>query len=218
MGFANAIDNELVNDDGLALAELPFAGRTASQFSDQVSWLASQIGDTPLGWHPIFRNAMQSLRAVACHKRNGIEFSEPVVLRGALTVAVYYATTDRVASGILYKLAKRSECTCQHCGRAYGVSFRKCSQQTLCSQCHVRISLKEELNNWVGHRVHYCEHPVVEFEALPLNIQFLIPQDEVRTLHLDSTNSRIEYVTPEDVRKQTPRLEAIKRFLDDTDE
>ena len=105
-------------------------------------------------------------------------------MRGALTVAVYYAITDRVASGILYKLAKRSECTCQDCSRTFGVHFRKYNQQTLCNKCHVRASLKEELSNWVGRHLAYNEHPFVQFDALPLNIQFLIPRNKVReTLH-----------------------------------
>ena len=217
MNYANVIDNELV-DDELMSVDLPFGQRIASRFADHVTWLASQIGDVPTGWHPIFRNAMRSLKAIACTKRNGIEFSEPVVVRGALTVAVHYAVSDRVASGILYKLAKRSECTCMGCGRTYGVQFRKYNQQTLCNKCHVRASLKEELSNWVGRRFHYYEHPMVQFDILPLNIQFLIPPSKIRTLHLPLTNVPIKYVTPEELRKQLPGMEAIKRFLDETHE
>jgi hypothetical protein len=216
MSFANLIDNELVDDDGLALTELPFAERISSRFAAQVTWLASQIGDVPLGWHPIYRNAMRGLRAIACEKRDGIEFSEPVSVRGALTVAVYYAITDKVASGILFKLSKRSECTCQDCGRAYGVRFRKYNQQTLCNKCHVRASLKAELSNWVGRRFAYNEHPFLEFDALPPNIQLLFPRNKIRTLHLESNGEKIEYVTVEELRKQTPRLEAMKQYLDAT--
>ena len=99
MAHANVIDNQLVNDDGLALADLPFAERAASRFADQVELLASQFRDVPVGWHPIFRNAMRGLKAIACTQRDGIEFSEPLVVRGALTVAVYYALSDNGYSG-----------------------------------------------------------------------------------------------------------------------
>lgn len=218
MGFANFIDNKLVDDDGLALVELPFAEQISSRFSAQVTWLASQIGDVPLGWHPIYRNAMRGLRATACEKRDGIEFSGPISVRGTLTVAVYYAITDRVASGILFKLSKRSECTCQDCGRAHGVRFRKYNQQTLCNKCHVRASLKEELRNWVGCRFAYNDHPVLEFDALPPNIKIQIPKNTIRTLNSESNGEKIDYVTIEELRKLTPRLAAIKRYLDDTHE
>jgi hypothetical protein len=218
MGYANVIGNEWVDDDGLALAELPFAGRIASRFADEVICLASKIGVVPLGWHPIFRHAMRSLRAISCSKRNGIEFSEPVVVRGALTVAVYYAVSDKVASGILYKLSKRSESTCQQCGWTYGVRIRKYNQQTLCNKCHVRASLKEELSNWVGRHVLYNKHPCVQFDALPLNIQFLIPHRKIRTLQVESKNDQIKYVTAEDLHEQIPWLEALSQFLDDMNE
>lgn len=221
MGFANVIHNDLVDDEGQPITDLPFTERICSRFSDQITWLESQIGDVPLGWHPIFRNAIRSLRAVACKNRDGIEFSEPVSMRGALLVAVYYSVTDKVASGILYKLTNRSECTCQHCGRTYAVRFRKCSEQTLCAKCHVRVSLNDEVRRWVGDTYNHlllCSQPLIEFDALPPNIQFLIPRHQVKSLHLESTGSRINYVTPSEMHKLKHRLEAIKRYLDEATE
>ena len=218
MAFANVIDNELLDDEmqPLTLDELQFEDRITSRFKDQIDLLESQIGDVPLGWHPIFRDAIRSLRAIDCPKRNGIEFSEPVFGRGTLTVAVYYAITDKVASGILYKLSKRAECTCQRCGRTYGTSFRKGCHETLCSRCYVRVSLSDAISQWVRPVPCYAD-PLIEFDTLPPNIKLLIPSYKIRTLSLASSNQKIDYVRPADLEHQRPKLEAMKRYLDETE-
>ena len=219
MAHANVIENELLDDymQPLTMVELQFEDRITSRFKDQIDLLESQIGDVPLGWHPIYRHAIRSLRAVDCPKRNGIEFSEPVFGRGSLTVAVYYAITDKVASGIFYKLSKRSECTCQRCGRTYGTSFRKGCHETLCTKCYVRVSLSDAISQWV-RPVYYYPDPLIEFDSLPLNIKLLIPSYKIKTLWLASSNQKIDYVKPTDLEHQRPKLEAMQRYLDETED
>ena len=200
MAHANVIDNELFDDEMHPLSEWEFEDRITSRFNDQIDLLEAHIGDVPLGWHPIYQHAIRSLRAVDCPKRNGIEFSEPVFGRGSLTVAVYYAVTDKVASGILYKLSKRSECTCQRCGKTYGVSFRKGIQETLCPKCYVRVSLRDAISQWVRPIPCFAD-PLIEFDSLPPNIKLLIPRYKIRTLWLATSNQKIEYVKPADLEK-----------------
>jgi len=216
MAYANVIDNELFDDDGQALKELPFDEPRVAQFKEQINILDSYTDVIPYGWKSIYLKAIKSLRAIDSPMRNGIELTEPITGGGALIVATYGWDSDHAVIGILSKLRKRSECTCQDCGRTFGVRFRKGNRQTLCNKCHVKVGLKEELNDWVGRRFPYHEHAVVEFDALPLNIQFLVPPNRVRTMFLAANGDQFRYVTTEELKKQTQKMEAIKRFLDET--
>lgn len=216
MAYANVIDNDLVDDDGQALKELPFDGHDDLQFKEQIDILNSYLDVIPSGWHSIYLKAIKSLRAIDSPMRNGIELTEPITGGGALIVATYGWDSDHAVIGILSKLRKRSECTCQDCGRTFGVRFRKGNRQTLCNKCHVKVGLKEELNDWVGRRFPHHQHAVVEFDALPLNIQFLVPPNRVRTMFLAANGDQFRYVTTEELKKQTQKMEAIKRFLDET--
>jgi hypothetical protein len=215
MAYANVIDNTLVDDDGRALTDLPFDGQDATQFKAQIDILESFLDIIPFGWQSIYVAAVRSLRAIDCEQRNGIELTEPITGGGALIVANYGWDSDHAVLGILSKLRKRSECTCQGCGRTFGVRFRKGNRQTLCNKCHVKEGLKEELSVWVGRRFPYHEHAVFEFDALPLNIQFLVPPNQVRTIFLAANGDQFRYVTTEELKKQTQKMEAIKRFLDE---
>lgn len=215
MAYANVIDNELVDDDGQALTELPFDEPRAAQFKEQIDILDSYTDVIPFGWQSIYLKAIKSLRAIDSPIRNGIELTEPITGGSALIVATYGWDSDHAVIGILSKLRKRSECTCQDCGRTSGVRFRKGTRQTLCNKCHVKAGLKEHLNDWVGRRYPHHEHAVVEFDALPLNIQFLVPPNRVRTMFLAASGDQFRYVTTEELKKQTQKMEAIKRFLDE---
>lgn len=218
MAHANVIDNGLFDDEMQLLTQhqLQLEDQITSRFKDQIDLLEAHIEDVPVGWHSIFRDAVRSLRAVDCPKRNGLEFSEPVFVRGSLTVAVYHSTSDCVPSGILSKLLKRSECTCQRCGRTYGVDFRSGSHETLCSRCYVRMSLSDAISQWVRPVPRYAD-PLIEFDTLPPNIKLLIPSHKIRTLWLASSNQKIDYVKPTDLEYQRPKLEAMKRYLDETE-
>lgn len=217
MGHAHLQDNRWVDDNGRDIDELPFADRVESKFADQVKLLEAQRRDLPSGWHPIFDDAIRSLRAVDCARRDGIEFSEPAMGRGALRIQVYYAITDKVVRGIISKLAARSECTCELCGRGYGAVYRLSSEQTLCAGCHVETELKENIDLWLGDNYksrNYRDTPVLEFDSLPWTIQQLISKYKVRKLYLASQEQPVRYVTPTDVLSHVGKLKVIKQFLD----
>ena len=217
MAHANIVDNELVDDDQISLRDLPFAERTASQFCDQIQQMASARKYIPSGWHRIFDHALTSLKAVDCPKRNGIEISEIAFGLGAIHFEVYYAPVDKVVRGILNCLCKRSRSTCQDCGCSYGTVYRQKSGQTLCARCHVHAELDIELQRWLGESSAnraYRKRPLIEFYSLPINIQLLIPEDEIRYLRLIRDALEIVYVTPNAVTAHLETLAVMKRFLE----
>lgn len=217
MGHAHLKDNHWVDDHGMDIDELPFADQVNSKFADQVKLLEAQRRDIPVGWHPIFSDMIRMLKAVDCPKRDGIEFSEPAMGRGSLRIQVYYAPTDKVVRAIISKLSARAECTCELCGRGYGAVYRLSSEQTLCSGCHVRTDLKENVELWLGDSYKsrlYRESPLVELDSLPWTIQQMVPRRKVKKLHLVARENPIQYVTPSDVISQVSKLKVIKRYLD----
>lgn len=215
MAFANIIGNRYVDDSGQVRKSFPFEEPVPSRFLDQVAILERQVKDVPTGWHGIFYDAIKALRAVNCAGRDGIEFSEPVFGRGTLTVATFKATHDTAVSGILSKLSKRSECTCEHCGRTYSVCYRKQLQITLCARCYVRSSLEHSLHRLL-RRNPYISAPLIEIEALPPNVVLLIPKGKIRSLQLESVDKSIDYVRHDDLEGLRPAFEAMSRYLDDT--
>lgn len=217
MAHANILNNELVNDDRILLRDLPFAERMASQFSDQIQQLATQRQHVPLGWHRIFDQALLSLKAVNCPKRNGIEISEVAFGQGSIHVEVYYAPVDKVVRGILNCLSKRASSTCQECGRSHGAVYRLKSSQTLCAHCHVHSELRSELDEWLVESNGQSTRrnlPIIEVVSLPINIRLLIPKDKIRCLRPVDDNREIAYVTPGDVMAHLKTLKIMKRYLD----
>lgn len=217
MAHAHLQDNRWVDDNGMDIEELPFADQAHSKFADQIKLLEAQRRDLPVGWHQIFNDTIRMLHAVDCPRRDGIEFSEPAMGRGALRIQVFYAITDKAVRGIINKLATRSECTCELCGRSYGAAYRLSSEQTLCTSCHVETELKENIDLWLGDNYksrNYRNTPVLEFDSLPWTIQQLISKYKVRKLYLASQEQPVRYVTPSDVLAHVDKLKVIKQFLD----
>lgn len=217
MAHANFVDNNMVDDDGIAVMDLQFADHRDSKFCDQIQQLTLARIRIPAGWHCIFDHAVRSLKAVNCPKRDGIEISEVVFGSGALYVAAYNASQDKVVRGILSCLAKRSACTCQVCGRGYGAMYRKSSGHTLCARCYVQTNLATELGRWlsVNQASQICKNlPLVELDSLPENIKMLIPKSQIKTLRLMSDGKEIRYVTSLDMETHFQALEVMKRCLD----
>ena len=217
MAHANIIGNEILDDDRIPMQDLPFSDRTASKFRDQIRQLAAARDQIPAGWHGIFDHAISSLKAVDCPKRDGIELSEIAFGCGSLHIEVYYAPVEKVVRGILNCLCKRSSNTCELCGRGYSAVYRDSSRRTLCASCHVKNDLATELHRWLGENSanrSYRKRPLIEFDSLPINIQLLIPEGQIRCLRLISDDREITYVTPDAVTAQLKTLAVMKRCLE----
>jgi hypothetical protein len=217
MGYANIAGNTLLDDHTMEIADLPFSEQAKSKFRDQIDFLEAQRCKVPTGWQHIYNHTIRMLRAVDCPQRDGIEFSEPVLVRGAILVQIYYVPTDKVVRGILNKLAKRTDCTCEVCGRGQGAMYRVRSDQTLCARCHVQTDLDAELDRWLRTthlNKRYRERPIIEFASLPTNIQLLIPVHKLNKLRLVSQASEITYVQPATILAQSKLLNVMQQYLD----
>jgi hypothetical protein len=95
MAHANIVNNQMVEDAGNPVTNLPFADRVDSKFCDQIQQFELQRNNIPTGWRRIFDDAIRSLRAVDCPKRNGIEISEIAFGCGSLHIATDLALVVR---------------------------------------------------------------------------------------------------------------------------
>lgn len=218
MAHANVIGNQLQPDSESSLEYRRFGSRASSRFKLQIDKLEDRFVDVPPGWLHLFRDAVRMLRAVDCPKRNGIEFSAPDIRLGELHLSVYFAPTDKVVRAIVRKLITKTACTCSNCGSGIGAINRYDSEQVLCASCHVRIDLHSDLKRWLETRPDrnlYKSRPLIEFKALPLNIQLLIPRQKIKTLHLSDVKP-IKYVTPSDVQGEIGKLTVMMRYLTQT--
>ena len=216
MAHANVINNQLVSDAESSFENKRFSSRIASRFKLHVDKFEERCSEVPPGWHTLMKDAVRMLRAVDCPKRNGIEFSEPRIVRGELRIGIYFAPTDKVVRGIIQKLIKKTTCTCQICGSGIGTIFRQGSEQTLCARCHVHTDLYSELAQWLEARPAqnlYKSRPLFVFSNLPKNIQFVIPRERVRSLYLSAQDKPLQYVTPADVQTQAAKLALMMRCL-----
>ena len=216
MAHANVINNQVLTDAESSFENKRFASRIASRFKLHVDKFEERCSEVPPGWHTLMKDAVRMLRAVDCPKRNGIEFSEPAIVRGELRIGVYFAPTDKVVRGIIQKLIKKTACICQICGSGIGAIFRQGSEQTLCAGCYVRTNLYSELAQWLEARpAHnlYKSRPIFVFNYLPLNIQLVIPREKIRCLYVSAQDKPIQYVTPADVLTQDAKFGLMMRYL-----
>lgn len=216
MAHANVIGNRLIVDSESSLEYRRFGSRISSKFKIQIDKLEEHFSEVPPGWLHLFRDAVRMLRAVDCPQRNGIELSVPYIQLGELRLRVYFAPTDKVVRAIVRKLIAKTTCTCSICGSGIGAIHRNDSDQVLCASCHVRIDLHSELRRWIETRPDrnlYKSQPIIEFKALPLNIQLLIPRQKIKTLHLKDVKP-IKYITHADVKEEIGKLTVMLRFLD----
>jgi hypothetical protein len=214
MAHANVIGNHLITDSESGDYRR-FGSQVQSRFNLQIDKLAGRISEVPLGWHHLFRDAVRMLRAVDCPKRNGIEFSEPEIQFGEFRLSVYFGPTDKTVRAIVRKLITKTTCTCCVCGSGIGAVLRKESDRVLCAGCYVRTDLKSELEQWLEIRASrniYKSRLLMEFKELPLNIQFVIPKQKIKTLHLSDVKP-IKFVTPGDVQDQVGKLGLMMRYL-----
>jgi hypothetical protein len=221
MPHANIIDGQYVDDDfqpvdGPEFDPPSWLSRT---FREVIAQLASQRDFVPPGWHRLFNETLDKLRAVSCPRRNGIELSEIAFGRGEMVIAAQGGGqhndhgSDRVVQGILNRLRQASAATCACCGTRLGVAYRRDSFATLCDRCHIHQQLDQVIDGFINEDSAYTEAPLIEWDALPLNIQAIIPQDQIKTAHLKALGVRIRYVEPETLQSLQPALKLLKRAL-----
>ncbi len=62
--------------------------------------------------------------------------------------------------------------------------------------------LEDALEDILDGASHYTQVPLIEFDALPPNIQMLIAPDKVKVLRLKSVGQHIRYVELETLQQQ----------------
>lgn len=215
MPYARCINGEYVDDDNNPVDGPHFdPPHLPSTFDEEIEMLEPQRDYVPSGWRPIFDETLDKLRAVSCRKRDGIELSEIAFGAGEMIIAAQGHKDDPVVRGILSRLRQASASTCSCCGTRYGASYRHDCGETLCDRCHTFIQLERTLEDVLDAPTEGNSPPLLEWESLPLNVQWLIGRDKVKTLHLRALGVRMAYVERQtllDLRQELLRLRKALR-------
>jgi hypothetical protein len=221
MTHANIIDGQYVDDDLQPVDGPEFEPPVwlTPTFKEAIEQLASQRDYVPYGWRRLFDETLVKLQAVCCPQRNGIELSEIAFGRGEMVVAAqgggqgHDYGSDRVVQGILNRLRQASAVTCTSCSTRLGVAYRRDCFTALCDRCHVHEQLDQVIDDLINEDSAYTEVPLVECDALPPNIQAIIPEDQIKTVYLKTLDVHIRYVEPKTLRGLKPQLRVLKQAL-----
>lgn len=221
MPHANLIAGQYVDDENQPITgpEFDAPSPRPQTFKEAIAQLAAQGDYVPSGWRALFDETLVKLQCVNCDRRNGIEFSEIAFGRGEMVIAALGGGhgsnhgTDRVVQGILNRLRQASSVICACCGTRIGVTYRKDCFSTLCDRCHVHRQLGQLVDDLFEGEPAYSQAPLVEWDALPPNVQALIPHDQVKTAYLKSLGVRIKYVDPQTLHALQPKLKLLKKAL-----
>lgn len=213
MGHANIISGQYVDDEFETTTGPDFDAPKPHTFADQIDCLLEQRDYVSSGWRHVFDETIRRLRAVNCTKRDGVELTEIAFGRGEMIVGAYSAVGDRVVQGILNRMRQVSASTCSCCGRRYGAGYRLDCAQTLCERCHVHSQLDQALEGILEGASNYTQVPLIEWDALPVNIQMIIAPEKVKVLRLESLDLNIRYVEPETLQQHRRELALMKQAL-----
>lgn len=221
MHHANLIAGQYVDDEYQPIdgPEFDAPSSLPQTFREAIAQLAAQRDYVPPGWRPLFDETLVKLQCVSCDRRNGIEFSEIAFGRGGMVVAALGGGhgndrgSDRVVQGILNRLRQTSSVTCACCGTRISVAYRKDCFSTLCDRCHVHEQLERLVDDLFDGDPAYSQEPLVEWDALPPNVQALIPHDQIKTVQLKSLDVRIKYVESQTLQALRPKLKLLKQAL-----
>jgi hypothetical protein len=213
MGHANIICGQYVDDDFEPAAGPQFEPPEPRTFSDQIDCLHEQRDYVSPGWRHVFDETIRRLKAVSCTKRDGVELTEIAFGRGEMIVGACSIHGDRVVHGILNRMRQVSASTCSCCGRRYGASYRRGAGQTLCERCHVFTQLDHALEDILEGDSNYTQVPLIEWDALPVNIQMIIAPEKVKVMRLESPDLNIRYIDPETLQQHRRELAVMKQAL-----
>jgi len=221
MTHANIIEGNLVDDDLQPLHGPEFEAPEwlPKTFKEAVAQLQSQRDYVPAGWRRLFDETLAKLGIVSCPQRHGIEFSDIAFGRGEMVIAAHGGGqgndfgSDRVVQGILNRLRQASAATCSCCGTRLGVAYRHNCFTTLCNRCHVEQHLEQTLDDILNGDPAYTKAPIIDWDALPPNVQAIVPKHQVRSVHLPSLGLRIRYVEPQTLQGLKREFMVLKQAL-----
>lgn len=213
MPYANIIDGQLVDDDYQPTEGPEFQAPPPRTFEEHIAALADQRVYVDDGWKRIFDETLIKLKAVRCKKRNDVELSEIAFGRGEMVIAAHGNGADRVVHGILSRLRQASGSTCASCGTRYGAIYRRNCYTTLCDRCYTHTHLEQTLDDILADSPEYTDRPLIELDALPLNIQAIIPKGQIKTVYLRVLGVRLRYVEPKTLQALKVQLRILKQAL-----
>lgn len=213
MPYANIIDSQLVDDDYHPTQGPEFQAPPPRTFEEHIAALADQRDYVEPGWQRIFDETLVKLKAVRCKKRTDVELSEIAFGQGEMVIAAHGDGADRVVHGILSRLRQASGSTCSSCGTRYGAIYRRNCFTTLCDRCYTHTHLEQTLDDILADSPEYKDTPLIELDALPRNIQAIIPKSQIKEVHLRVLGVHLKYVEPKTLQALKVRLSTLKRAL-----
>ena len=189
-------------------------------FATCIARLEASLAEVPPGWHGIFLNSVQDLRAVKDAERASVEVGVPTVHRGRLLIEqlpTAHSQPDAVVQGILRKLAARSVCTCQLCGKPGWLRSGQSHTGTYCADCWTPRALRSEISDWLDRMNQEKEfkaaHPVVLWDALGVGFKAVVPDDALHTLQ--AAGRTLLCITAERFLQLREQLQLLKATVDE---
>lgn len=189
-------------------------------FATCIARLEASLAEVPPGWHGIFLNCVQDLRAVKNTERASVEVGVPTVHRARLLIEqrpTAHSRPDAVVRGILRKLAAKSACTCQLCGKPGWRRTGQVHTGTYCADCWTPRALRSELSQWLDRMNQEQEfkaaHPVVLWDALGVGLRAVVPTDALHALQ--AAGRTLLCITAEQFLQLRGQLQLLKATVDE---
>ncbi|MFN7042523.1 MAG: hypothetical protein ACK4OH_15345 [Acidovorax temperans] len=189
-------------------------------FATCIARLEASVADVPPGWHSIYLDCVQDLRGVENAERALVEVGVPTVHRGRLLIEqlpTAHSQPDAVVQGILRKLAARSVCTCQLCGKPGWLRSGQSHPGTYCADCWTPRALRSEISDWLDRMNQEKEfkaaHPVVLWDALGVGFKAVVPDDALHTLQ--AAGRTLLCITAERFLQLREQLKLLKATVDE---
>lgn len=188
-------------------------------FAACVARLEASLAEVPPGWHAIFLDSVHDLRAVEDAERVSVEIGTPTVMSGKLLIEqlpTAHSRPDAVVRGILRKLAARSACTCQLCGRQGWLRTGQRYTGTYCADCWTPRELRSEIGVWLDRMDQESDfkaaYPVVLWDALGVGFKAVVPDDATHTL--PAAGRTLLCITAERFLQLRGQLQLLKATVD----
>jgi len=189
--------------------------QAATPFLKDIHKLAERAGWISAGWRGAYHDSLVKLAAVACEIRGPYRLSGPFESDSKLRVA--YSGTDKVVRGILDRLKRTAECTCEICGRRGKRRDTGSSPMVLCARCAAPRLLREAIEVLMRDLAQAeinGSSCVIAYEDLPIQMRLVMQSSIWPRDALTGDDPAKPIVRVEDVRRATSMLKEVRLILD----
>ncbi len=183
----------------------------ANEYDASLASMLARAHEVPPGWRAAFNETLRALRAIRCPQRADVKLIGPTFCDIQLTLI--HTCRDRVIKGIVARLERKTEFTCEICGQA-GI-VRSCGAvRVLCSSCAAPWLLREELTKMaldLNDRERSERHDAVPFEEFAAVLRPVIPQESWKRFVYFRGKTNCDVLTTDSLFALRPWFDIVKK-------